>query len=152
MEPGKTLGNMVVLENGRWPYLCVMEKTKAGWPHIHELARLPWISVTWLRAQMIDLVGAPQCRVENIDDQGRAAAYIAKYCGKAVEKFKTSKRYWQTRDYQLSKEFTDRPVIEQGGRWEREPMPLHKWCTVFTELGWQVERLSDRHALARAPP
>lgn len=111
------------------PYMCVFEATKKGEPHLHILARCRWLDQRWLSGQMADLTGAPIVDVRRITDPDRTAGYVAKYCGKDPHHFGTCKRYWRTRDYELS-------------HFEREEPPGH-WSSV-----WEIRdcSLEDQEA------
>ena len=90
----------VTLMNAKFPYLVVFEATPNGWPHLHILARVPWISQKWLAEQMQDLMESPVCWIRRVADDGRIAFYITKYIGKGSEKFGTLKRYWTTTNWE----------------------------------------------------
>lgn len=136
----------------RLPFLAVFESTKLGWPHLHILLRAPFISQQWLSDQMADISGSPIVWIEQISNQGKIAAYVAKYCGKDPHRFTYSKRYWSSRDYALSKppQRADRPVL--GGGWEMDRMALDAWVSAFSLAGWHVIREGKRCAIAHAPP
>lgn len=85
-----------------FPFLAVVERHPGSkWPHIHVLARSKYISQKWLSAQMMELLKSPVVHVTRIDNPGRAAVYCSKYCSKCSEKIGTTKRYWQSKDYDL---------------------------------------------------
>lgn len=83
----------------RLPYIAVLEATKAGRPHLHILARVPWLSQKWLSQACDALLGAPIVWIERITNPAKMAAYVAKYIGKAPHKFIGCKRYWRSRDW-----------------------------------------------------
>jgi hypothetical protein len=83
------------------PFLAVFEKTKNGEPHLHILMRSKYIPRQWISDQMLDLMGAPIVDVRRIFEQGRVAAYVAKYIGKDPTKWDKCKRYWRSQDYEL---------------------------------------------------
>lgn len=80
-------------------YLTVVESTQRGWPHLHVLTTRRWIDQRWLSSLWQRLTGAPIVHIERVKHQGRAAAYVAKYLGKAPHKFLHCKRYYMTRGY-----------------------------------------------------
>lgn len=81
------------------PYFAVFEATKAGFPHLHILCRVPWIPFDDLSLFMDLEIGSPSVDIRRCRHRTKAAKYVAKYLGKAPGKFGTCKRYWQTRDY-----------------------------------------------------
>lgn len=83
------------------PYFCVFEATKAGEPHLHILVDIPWIDQKWLSREMADMNGAPVVWIVKIRSPSHVAHYIAKYIGKAPQKFGTLKRYWYTRGWEV---------------------------------------------------
>lgn len=86
------------------PFIAVFERTKLGWPHMHILMRAPYVPQGWISKQMARLIGAPICDIRALQDQGRAAAYVAKYIGKDLSAFVGCKRWWRSHDYQVEKE------------------------------------------------
>lgn len=90
----------------KWPkvriaYGAVFEHTVKGEPHLHILARAPYIPQKWLSEQLDELIGAPVVDIRAVRSARQVAAYVSKYVGKAPAKFGTSKRYWFTRDWSL---------------------------------------------------
>ncbi len=107
-------GPPVKLPNGRLEYLVVIEAHASGWPHLHILCRSIWIGQKWLSEQLNELLGSPVCYIQRVTKRAAVSAYVAKYCGKCVHKFGTTKRYWQTQGYQVVK-------------WERDEQPRTLW-------------------------
>jgi len=87
------------LKLSEFPYFVVFEATKRGEPHLHILTRLKYISHTLLSAFMDKRVGAPHVWLSPVLNNSHAAHYVAKYLGKATQKFEKSKRYWKTTDW-----------------------------------------------------
>src|SRR5690606_38272330 len=102
----------------RFEFLAVFERTKAGWPHLHVLARAPWIAQRWLSEQMADLIDAPIVDIRKIQDEGRAAKYVSKYVGKDPHVFAGCKRWWRSHHYDQDDGWRS-PKIEYGTRWEK---------------------------------
>lgn len=94
------VARQVRLADGKLPYLAVFEATANGWPHLHIVARVPWISQKWLSCQMADLMSSPVVWIERVGDDGRVVHYISKYVGKGSEKFGTLKRYWTSTNWE----------------------------------------------------
>lgn len=104
-------------------YMCVFEETKRGEPHLHILARAPYIPQKWLSEQLDELISAPIVDIRAVRGQKMAAAYVAKYVGKGPRPFGKLKRYWCTPGYGTSVKL-DQPDSE------------YPWS------GWTVERSS----------
>lgn len=81
------------------PFLCVFEKTKKGWPHLHIVGRCKWLDQKWLSSRMNALTGSPIVDVRRVSGTGKVANYITKYIGKDPSRFKGTKRYWRSQDY-----------------------------------------------------
>lgn len=88
-------------QNGKtsFPFLCVFEKTKRGWPHLHIVGRCKWLDQKWLSKRMRELTDSPIVDVRRITDLNTIAHYIVKYVGKDPSKFEGTKRYWRSQDY-----------------------------------------------------
>ncbi len=115
------------------PYLCVFEACESGEPHLHILARVKWISHSWLREQMLRLIDAPIVEIAEVKNKKKLAYYISKYIGKDPQRFASCKRYWCTRDWQLTKYDPEPPT----GRWD------HRWHLVRTPLAALAEEWRD---------
>lgn len=81
------------------PYFAVVERHKNGRPHLHILLRCGYIPQRWLSAQMSARLSSPICDIRKVASRARAAAYAAKYIGKAPARFGTARAYWYTRNY-----------------------------------------------------
>ena len=99
------------------PFLAVFETTKAGEPHLHILARVPWIDQGWLSKEMANQINSPIVDIRRISSRRAIVNYIAKYVGKEPHRFKHSKRYWSTRDYQLWRKDRDRADLGNRQSW-----------------------------------
>lgn len=138
----------VQLFKGKLPFLAVIEKTELGWPHLHILLRAKWIDQAWLSAQMEELLDSPNVWIERLTTKSKKASYCVKYCGKAAHKFETTKRYWQSQDYDT---YRKRRVEEQT----REPTVWSKrnsrieWITShWIRPGWRVTYEGPYRAVA----
>lgn len=136
----------------RLPFLAVVEATKLGWPHLHILLRSTWIDQRWLSEQMQEICGSPIVDIRRIDHGARVNAYVAKYAGKCAHKFGTTKRYWQSKDWQLPRTDASPPASVVRGTWGRQDVPLPRWIADFETFGWRVERPSHWRAVAYRPP
>jgi len=81
------------------PFLCVFEKTKRGWPHLHIVARCKWLNQKWLSKRMKQLTDSPIVDVRRVGGAGKVSRYITKYIGKDPYRFPGTKRYWRSQDY-----------------------------------------------------
>jgi hypothetical protein len=135
------------------PYLCVFEACKSGEPHLHILTRVNWISHKWLRKQMKRLIDAPIVEIEQVKNKKKLAFYISKYIGKDPQRFHTCKRYWSTRDYQLTPFHTEPPSGRWSTRWQLVRTPLSALAEEWRSEGLEVE--VSRHrvlAMWSGPP
>lgn len=138
----------VSLDGKGLPFIAVVEKTQLGWPHLHILLRSRWIDQEWLSAQMAELIDSPNVHIDRITNRAKRAGYCAKYCSKATEKFVSTKRYWQSQDYDL------RPAHKRtdgGGPqvpWERRMTTMRFLVGVWLRQGYTVTFLSDVKAVA----
>lgn len=114
-------------------FIAVMEKTENGWPHIHILMRARYIPQQLISEWMQELCNSPIVHIEKINNKKRAAGYCAKYCSKAAEKFPTTKRYWQSQDYDLREPYEADNDNEAFGGWDRRSTHILAWA------GWEEE-------------
>ena len=91
-------------------YIAIFELTKKGWPHLHILARCPFIVQAWLSKRLEQYADSPRVDIRKVRGRKRAAYYVAKYISKAPDKFHGCKRYWRTRGYDLSEGRKDKPL------------------------------------------
>lgn len=82
-------------------FLAVIEAQKNGNPHLHIIARMPYVPQAWISSRMSALIGAPICDIRDVAARKKLANYIAKYCGKDPQRFGTCKRYWTSRNWLL---------------------------------------------------
>lgn len=127
--PGKT-----------FPFYAVMERTKNGWPHLHILLRAKWVPIKQISEWMTELMDSPICWVEHIASRRKCASYISKYCTKDPHRFGTAKRYWSSRDYDLSGyvKLPKNPLDVHS--WEFSETPLlhffYRWLQTTGEVTW----------------
>lgn len=120
------------------PFLAVFEATRRGEPHLHILCRVPWIDQRWLSDQMADLIGAPIVDIRRVRSKAKIAAYVAKYVGKAPHRFKGTKRYWRTQDWQLVKETVEDDGTFWSSVWEIRHYTLTEQEEAWRLLGWHT--------------
>ena len=134
-------------------YFAVREATKQGWPHIHVALRAPYIPWPWLTEQWEAVSGSPGIHIKAIYEAGNAAKYLAKYIGKAPQRFGTTKRYWHSRRW-----FDVRPdpkpeTGDWNSKWHLVVETVGRLAEAAWMRGWEV----DMHGTAsyfeaRAPP
>lgn len=141
------------LEIDHIAYICVFEATKEGEPHLHILARMPYIRQRWLSEQMGKLIEAPIVDIRAVKSVRHVAYYMAKYIGKDPHHFGTCKRYWTTRDWRV-----DFPVVDPedpiwSGLWYVCKWPLAVLAAGWKAKGWDVAMEDGMLvAMAREPP
>lgn len=133
------------------PFICVFEKHRSGWPHLHIMLRAKWLDQHWLSQQMQELLNSPVVDIRRIKHPKQVASYVSKYIAKQPHQFGTCKRYWKSQDYELREE-----------RKNKEPLPPHVWfevllktweevCDNYRTWGDVVEVKGTRFAIARPP-
>lgn len=120
------------------PFLAVVEAQKSGEPHLHIIARVPWIEQAWLSQQMHQLINSPICWIETVQSRRKLANYVAKYCGKDPHKFGTCKRYWTSADWLAKDTSDDEPVMDRSIRWEQQPGLPEDLIHIWNRLGYKT--------------
>lgn len=121
------------------PYLCVFEATKKGEPHLHILCRVKWIGQKWLSDQMKRLMMAPRVDIRRVHNKKKLAFYISKYIGKDPHRFQSCKRYWTTRNYELTKFEPTKPDGRWDQCWKLVRTPLAALAEEWRQQGREVE-------------
>lgn len=136
----------------RLPFLAVIERHTSGWPHLHILTRMPYVPHGWISDQMQDIDGSPIVHITTIKKRASIAGYVAKYVGKDPARIGTTKRYWQSRDFQLSR-WERKSELRPGERlWEIEWRPLYQVVKSYAELGCLIAWDDQGRARVEAPP
>ena len=134
------------------PFLAVVERHLSGWPHMHVLLRSPWLDQRLISKWMAELCDGPRVWIVALQDAGRAAVYCSKYAGKCVQKVGTTKRYWQTRDYDQREKPEDLVKNRPGEGWELWQKNLEHMIHCFETWGYSVKRKSYIRAEAQKIP
>lgn len=120
------------------PFIAVFEKTKLGWPHMHILMRAPFIPQGWISEQMRRLIGAPIVDIRALQDEGRAAAYVAKYIGKDLSPFVGCKRWWRSHDYDVGEKdeyvkvmYGEKTLVLREKLWRYRVLVVHQGYTLI---------------------
>lgn len=134
------------------PFMAVFEATEAGEPHLHILAYVKWLDQSWLSARMRRHANAPIVDIRRIQDQGRAAHYVAKYVGKEPHHFKGTKRYWCSLDWNIPdlERDLDQPLYSLWHIHHRSVEMCVKRCQA---AGWSnATQEGDIWILTKPPP
>jgi hypothetical protein len=120
------------------PYLTVIEATKAGRPHLHILARCPWIGQQWLSKTLNELAEAPIVDVRSVRGLGKISAYVAKYIGKEPHHFAGCKRFWRSLDWIADRQKWQDENEHEPGAWKLCRYSLAELATQLVRLGYAV--------------
>lgn len=121
-------------------YLAVFEETKKGEPHLHILARAPFIPQRWLSEQMNELISAPIVDIRRVGSKAGVKRYVTKYVGKGPKPFATLKRYWSSTGYLVKtakRELIDSPW---GSGWRIIKSAHWYLAECFERRGYDVMR------------
>ena len=120
-------------------FIAVFEATKKGRPHLHILARLPWVDQAWLSQRMDALAGSPIVDIRRVHNRSQAAAYVAKYLAKAPTRFEGCKRYWRSQDWQQDAIEPDVPVATGTDGWRTEKRSIETLAYELSIEGYQID-------------
>jgi len=129
-------------------FINVTEATKAGEPHLHFLIRGPHIDQRFISKSMKELINAPIVDIRRIKNAKQAAAYVAKYIGKAPHKFGSYKRYWTSRNYDLRENNEASDGDEPTYRWEIDRRSMYHILEEWVHEGWAGRK--DEHDTVKA--
>lgn len=132
-------------------YLAVFEETKKGEPHLHILARAPYIPQRWLSEQMSELIDAPVVDIRAVGKVANAARYVAKYVGKGPKAFASLKRYWQSKGYGSPVEPRIKKDAEHCFSWRVWQEPLFIIKEIWSQWGAKPVWLSDNEIFLERP-
>lgn len=145
----------------RWPernfqFLTVVEKTKAGEPHLHVLLRGGYVPQKWISEQMRDLIDAPIVDIRAIKSMQQVVTYVAKYIAKAPAQFATFKRYWSSRAYEIDKPDEFKKDPKKPSRWHfvRQSLDeiLKEWFAAgFITQSWTADAVYGRFRTGPPP-
>lgn len=79
-----TLHRWLRKKYGVFFYVCVLEITKKGRPHLHVLTTLPFIDVNEMREKWVKYGGGKQMRVDFLHRNFDTAGYVLKYVTKSL--------------------------------------------------------------------
>lgn len=124
-------------------YMAVVEETQAGEPHLHILARCPYIPQRVLSNWMRELAQSPIVDIRRVKGVKQAVQYVAKYIAKAPAQFGHAKRYWQSRKYQPASDLNEgeeQPIKEP---WTIIPYSLNTIARWLTLAGFALRADGD---------
>jgi len=120
------------------PFLAVIEAQKSGEPHLHIIARVPWIAQHWLSNRMKHYLNSPICWVEEIKSRRKLGNYIAKYIGKDPHKFGTCKRYWRSVSFVTRIKIEKRTWLDEPVTYSQIENDLPRQIRIWKWLGYKV--------------
>jgi hypothetical protein len=136
-------------------YLAVFEATKRGEPHLHIIARAPFIPQRWLSDTMGELIAAPIVDIRKVGSQRGVARYVAKYISKGPKPFATLKRYWCTPGFAPPLKRVDDADCPWGSGWRVVKVPLIVLADIWRSHARHVEWSGENEIIAptgRYPP
>lgn len=131
----------VVLPEGKFEFLLVVERHLSEWPHFHIVGRSRWIGWKWLSAQLAELCDGPVVSIERIERKSKCVAYCAAYAGKCSQKIGNTKRYWQSKRYDQRDPAIKEKFKKKQPGWTVERTSLYELVGAWESLGYRVEWL-----------
>lgn len=141
----------VRFEEKNLEYLCVIEAHQSGWPHLHIITRCAWFDVEWLKAQTQEILNSPVVFVQRILRKSQVNAYVAKYCSKCEHKFGTTKRYWQSKNFQLTKYEKPNKEVFPWDALVKSKFSAKHFAKAWEAEGWSINWTKLWHCEARPP-
>jgi len=124
-------------------YLAVVEATKNGEPHLHILLRAKYIAQRYLSECMSQLINSPIIDIRRVRSRQEVVRYVAKYITKKPAQFGTSKRYWQSRHYNLGEPPSDIDAPADIGKWQVWKYGLPQLIASWLDAGFLPERQDE---------
>lgn len=87
--------------NEEFEYLAVFERTKKGWPHLHILARMPFVPQKYISEFFAERMNSPVVWIAYIRNQAEVVKYVSKYIAKEPHRFPGRLRHWRSRGYAI---------------------------------------------------
>jgi len=135
-------------------YLAIVEKTKHGEPHLHILARTPYIPQAYLSEVMKELIDAPIVDIRAIKSQRNAILYVAKYVTKEPERIGTAKRYWSSVTYEIDQSEKPTRNKDREFAYTVSHFSLGRIARLWHSAGWSIASHDEESFTAeyRSPP
>lgn len=127
----------------RIEYIAIFEHTKKGWPHLHILARAPYIPQAWLSARMKEYAGSPIVDIRRVYSKRHASRYVAKYVSKGPAQYVGTKRYFRSQQY--STEGRDHAPVHDANKpgWISDT-DVQILRYEIEQRGWRIVEESER--------
>lgn len=133
-------------------YFIVMERTERGEPHLHILARMPYLKQKWLSDEMRKLTNAPIVDIRHVDSPKHAAYYCAKYCGKDPHRYEGCKRYWRSLDWLHPTRSEVKAQRDPDTEFFFVAMSFSEYRTIVQETGWHISADGFNVVQTHVPP
>lgn len=133
-------------------YFAVFEATRRGEPHLHILVRSAFIPQSWLSQQMRDILGSPIVDIRRINGVRHAVRYVAKYIGKAPQRFATCKRYWHTQGWLQRQPGEDEPEKWLPEGWYQSKDMVHWIAKAWEQQGKAIVWVNEDIVYTGLPP
>lgn len=133
-------------------YIAVIEKTERGEPHLHILARMPFLKQAWLSTEMAKLTDAPIVDIRQIKSAASAAHYVAKYVGKDPHRYEGCKRYWKSQDYMHPTRTELKKLRDMDIEFHLVTLPFNVYRGILRAMAWSITKDVYNHFEVHAPP
>jgi len=138
--------------NATFEYFMVWEATKHGWPHVHMVARGPYIPQKWLSQQWLDLTGAFIVDIRDVDNARPLASYLAKYLSKELTAPPAMKRYRCSRHFLNGSSLHSLLSPGPASGWKVTTHSLSEVADHWRSQGLVITVLGHDRIEARSPP
>lgn len=126
-------------------YFRTSERTKQDWPHIHMVARCPFIPQEWLSWQMGKRCKSPVVWINAIKDIPRQIGYIVSYITKDEHRFGKSRRYAFSQKYKLPPKKPYVPLAPPGTQFFHKAFSIQQYAKHWSKLGHEVWKAGRNH-------
>lgn len=128
----------------RLPFMAVFERHGSGMPHLHIALRSGWIEIDEVIDYMWEHHRSHKQDIRAVDNPAKIGGYVAKYMAKEPEKFRWSKRYWKSRDYELDHRWKKKPERPPGWWNQVFHNGLIAVIDMYRRKGWRPVRLKPK--------
>lgn len=119
-------------------YFWTTERHKDGYPHIHMVARCPYIPWEWLQWQKTKRLNSPIVWIKAIRDVAQRVAYIVSYITKEEHRFGKSRRYAFSQKYKLTPDTPYNGIAPPGTFWTIKARSVHEIIRRWYNEGREV--------------
>lgn len=127
----------------RIEYIAIFEQTRRGWPHLHILARCPYIPQAWLSKRMEEYADSPIVDIRKVYNRRHASRYVAKYVSKGPGAFYRCKRYFRSQAYGDDGR-TPQPVHDSSRPGWATETDIHTLRFEIIQRGWRIVEEADQ--------